>query len=92
LANFGRTSSSQSPADAVGHREELNRTLANVELLETAACQRYRPPPSQVACSFKGVDHGHGIVPAHERGHDHGRGHGHGNVEATGLIIRSKET
>jgi ABC-type nickel/cobalt efflux system permease component RcnA len=38
-----------------------------------------RPLPSQVASSFTGVDHGHGIVPAHERGHAHGRDHGHGH-------------
>jgi hypothetical protein len=26
-----------------------------------------------------GRDHGHGIVPVHERGHGHGGGHVHGN-------------
>jgi nickel/cobalt exporter len=44
-----------------------------------------------------GVDHGHGIVPVHERGHDHGRDHGHGHGHGdgggdghvTGLIVRS---
>ena len=30
-----------------------------------------------------GVDHGHGIVPVHERGHDHGRGHAHDDVHVT---------
>ena len=30
-----------------------------------------------VACSFTGFDHGHGIVPAHERGHDPGCDHVH---------------
>jgi hypothetical protein len=41
-----------------------------------------------------GVDHGHGIVPVPERGHDHGRDHGHGhdhgNFTSQVLIIRSK--
>jgi hypothetical protein len=34
-----------------------------------------------------GVDHRHGIVPVHERGHDYGRGHvhAHGNVLVTGF-------
>jgi hypothetical protein len=42
-----------------------------------------------------GVDHGHGIVPVHERGHDHGRDHGHGDGDGhghrnvAGLIVRS---
>jgi hypothetical protein len=49
-----------------------------------------------------GMDHGHGVVPAHERGHDygsdhvdaHGHGSGHGNVHVTGLdpIPSSKAT
>jgi hypothetical protein len=26
-----------------------------------------------------GVDHDHGIAPAHERGHHHGRDHAHGH-------------
>jgi hypothetical protein len=45
-----------------------------------------------------GVDHGHGIVPVPERGHDHGRdhvhGHDHGNVHVTGFdrpfLVRMK--
>jgi len=36
-----------------------------------------------------GVDHGHGIVPVHERGHAHGRdhvhGHDHDHVHLTGF-------
>jgi len=51
-------------------------------------CQGYRPV-ARGACSFHGVDHGHGIVPVHERGHDHGRDHDHGHdhdhVHVTGL-------
>src|SRR5688572_20879794 len=51
-----------------------------------AACKRYRSPPWQVACSFTGVDHGHGFVPAPGRGHDSGRdhvhAHGHGMATA----------
>jgi hypothetical protein len=34
-----------------------------------------------------GVDHGHGVVPVHERGHDGGRDNVHacGNVHVTGF-------
>jgi hypothetical protein len=46
------------------------------------AVKRYRSLSSHVACSFTGVDHGHGFVPAPERGHAHARDHAHGMAEA----------
>jgi hypothetical protein len=59
--------------------EQVDAALVQRRASESAACQRYRPLPSQVASSFTGLDHGHGIVPAHERGHHPGRDHGHGH-------------
>ena len=33
-----------------------------------------------LAARVDGVDHSHGVVPDHERGHDHGGDHDPGNV------------
>ena len=47
------------------------------------------PGPALKMVRVHGVDHGHGIVPVPERGHDHGRahvhGHDHANVHLTGF-------
>jgi hypothetical protein len=37
-----------------------------------------------------GVDHVHGFVPVHERGHDHGHDHDHGHVGTKGPFNRLK--
>jgi hypothetical protein len=68
------------------HRPTIRGSMSFVRMATTRSSKCSMPAISAVvARSFRAVDHVHGVVPVHERGHHHWGGHAQGDGNERGL-------